>query len=165
MPDCKAFTSEYDAISKKLINMVTISSEGKSITVKALWDTGATCSCVSHQVVSDLKLSVISIAKMLSASEEKETTVHYVDVFLPNGVSIPGVEVYDSEIGKQGIGMLVGMDIITRGDFSVSNANGKTVFTYRHPSQERIDFVRKIRTSNKIGDRHGRGKRKRKAIK
>ena len=44
-------------------------------------------------------------------------------------------------IGAAGIGVLIGMDIITSGDFSVSNYNGKTVFTFRTPSQERIDYV------------------------
>jgi len=37
--------------------------------------------------------------------------------------------------------VLIGMDIISLGDFAVTNFQEKTVFTFRIPSVERIDFV------------------------
>jgi len=40
---------------------------------------------------------------------------------------------------------LIGMDIITVGDFAVSNFNGKTTHSYRTPSAGEIDFVNDIR--------------------
>ncbi len=46
-----------------------------------------------------------------------------------------------SEIGNQGIDLLIGMDIIGLGDFAVTNLNGVTQFTFRLPSVESIDFV------------------------
>ena len=58
--------------------------------------------------------------------------------------------VLDSEIGNQGIGMLIGMDIITKGDFAVSNYNGKTMFTFRMPSESTLNFVSGIKASNII---------------
>jgi len=33
------------------------------------------------------------------------------------------------------------MDIITQGDFAVTNHNGVTKFSFRTPSMEHIDFV------------------------
>jgi uncharacterized protein YecA (UPF0149 family) len=33
------------------------------------------------------------------------------------------------------------MDVITRGDFTISNYQGKTVMTFRIPSIEKIDYV------------------------
>ena len=36
--------------------------------------------------------------------------------------------------------LLIGMDIIEKGDFAVTNHNGETVLTYRFPSSELIDF-------------------------
>jgi preprotein translocase subunit SecA len=41
--------------------------------------------------------------------------------------------------------MLIGMDIIARGDFAVTNYDGKTVFSFRMPSVEQIDFVEQLR--------------------
>lgn len=58
--------------------------------------------------------------------------------------------------------MLVGMDIIGHGDFAVTNHNGKTIFTYRCPSTNQIDFVKQIRVRNQSGLSHGKGKRKHK---
>jgi uncharacterized protein YchJ len=56
--------------------------------------------------------------------------------------------------------VLIGMDIITRGDFAVTNSDGRTTFSYRWPSTKRIDFVKEIkqgkeplppRASRKVG--------------
>jgi hypothetical protein len=40
--------------------------------------------------------------------------------------------------------VLIGMDIIGTGDFAVTNLGDTTVFTFRTPSVERIDFVKTI---------------------
>ena len=40
------------------------------------------------------------------------------------------------------IGMLIGMDIITTGDFSITNYNEHTTMSFRTPSIQTIDFVR-----------------------
>lgn len=47
-------------------------------------------------------------------------------------------------------GMLIGMDIINKGDFTVSNHQGKTVFSFRMPSEGVMDFVTGIKISNII---------------
>jgi hypothetical protein len=54
------------------------------------------------------------------------------------------------------------MDIIGQGDFAVSNYGGKTVFTFRVPSKQMIDFVAQENAQAVIGAKHGQGKRKRK---
>jgi len=43
------------------------------------------------------------------------------------------------------------MDIITKGDFSISNFNGLTTLSFRCPSQEKIDFVSIINKASAIG--------------
>ena len=160
----RAFTSYYGSgISLKLVNKVTVSYGDKSVQVDALWDTGATGTCVSHDVASALAAPSVGKCKMRTPSGEKEMDTFCVDVILPNNVKFDGLMVVDSEIGSQGIGILVGMDIISRGDFAVTNFDGKTVFTYRHPSQSKIDFVKDVKLRQLIGTPHGMGKnRKRK---
>ena len=44
-----------------------------------------------------------------------------------------------------GIDFLIGMDIITLGDFSVTNLNGKTTFSFRYPSCETINYVKQAK--------------------
>ena len=46
-----------------------------------------------------------------------------------------------SEAVLNGFDVLIGMDIITLGDFSITNVNGKTVFSFRIPSTETVDYV------------------------
>ena len=99
---------------------------------------------------------------MSTPSGGRIADTYLVNVVLPNDVPVPGLMVCDSEIGSQGIGMLIGMDIITKGDFAVSNHNGKTVFTFRTPSEETTDYVAKIRIRNIMGPPHGTGNRKKK---
>ena len=158
----KACIKEYAKIQYRLIDKVTIIYEEKSVEVDALWDTGASCSCVSHDVVDSLGLISIGKRNITTPSGKKTYDTFNVNVALPNHLLCEDVIVNDSEIGDQGLGMLVGMDIITRGDFCVSNFNGKTSFTFRVPSQERTDYVLKSKVSKVVGSQHGKGNRKRK---
>ena len=82
------------------------------------------------------------------------------EVLLPNNVLVKDVIVNDSEIGSQGIIALIGMDIIQLGDFSVSNFNNKTFFSFRIPSKKHVNYVDDIHLEQRIGKRHGKGKKK-----
>lgn len=57
---------------------------------------------------------------------------------LPNNVGIAYVEVTEGDL--MGEDVLIGMDIITRGDFAITNVGGKTTFSFRIPSVETIDY-------------------------
>lgn len=162
MSTISAFTTKYGCISRQLKNKVNLSYNGKTITVDAQWDTGATGTAISKDVVEKLSLVPTGKTTIETPSGSNDYNTYLVDVLLPNNVNISDAEVFDSEIGKQGIGVLIGMDIITLGDFSVSNYDGKTVFSFRTPSQQQTDYVRQALVQNKIGQKHGQGKRKKK---
>lgn len=157
-----AFTSKYEGLSNKLINEVILEQKGSSKLCLAQWDTGASGSCVSEDVINDLGLIPIGMQTMQTPSGSKDVHTYLVDIILPNKVKVEGVVVCGSDIGNQGIQMLIGMDVINQGDFSVSNYDGKTVFSFRTPSKRTTDFVKEINIDNKIGPRHGKGKRKKK---
>lgn len=74
---------------------------------------------------------------------------YLVDLLLPNDILIKDVVVASSKIGAQGIGLLVGMDIITRGDFLITN-NKETVFSFKMPPEGIMDFVTEIKYANVI---------------
>jgi hypothetical protein len=38
--------------------------------------------------------------------------------------------------------VLIGMDVICKGDFALTHKGGKTVFSFRYPSIATIDFLR-----------------------
>ena len=78
---------------------------------------------------------------------EYEVDTYSVNIFLPNFVAIPAVRVSLGTIGGSDIDVLLGMDIITIGDFAITNQEKKTTFSFRFPSLEKIDFVAKINAS------------------
>jgi len=108
----------------------------------AIWDTGATGTVISQKVIDDCGLKPIGMTRVNTASDKGIlTTVYFASIILPNKVIIPqlrvtrGTIVGDAEV-------LVGMDIISHGDFAVTNYGDKTVFSFRMPSIECIDFVK-----------------------
>ena len=161
-PEYRAFVAPRDTLTNRLLTKVTIKYNNNSLETTALWDTGATNTCISEDVVRDLSMIPTGKKNMHTASEIKEFNTYLLDVVLTNNVVVQDIEVCDSDIGKQGLGMLIGMDIILLGDFAISNYNNKTTFTFRTPSKEKIDFVKQINIENAIGEKHGKGKRKKK---
>lgn len=159
-PPVSAFTTKSgNGILNRLINTVSISNMGNAINATALWDTGATCTCISSEVVSKLGLIPTGKMNIQTPSGKGQVSTYLVTITLPNNVVIPNIQVCDSAIGEQGIGMLIGMDIITKGDLAVSNHNGRTVFSFRVPSVKMTDYVEQHRVQSMIGT-HGKGNRK-----
>lgn len=157
-----AFTTRNDSITNRLLNKSKVWVDGHEYVAATLWDTGATNSCVSKNVVKELCLSPVGAVRMQTPSGEDVVNTYLVNITLPNNVVIEDIIVADSEIHTQGLDVLIGMDIINRGDFAVTNHDGKTVFSFCLPSTKTIDFSKEIAVSNVIGQRHGPGKRRKK---
>lgn len=167
--DITSFVTEYPVLSNILINEVHVSSflvpppDLKPTTINecgakkfnAIWDTGATNTSITKNVVNSCNLKPIGITKVYDAGGFHLSNVYLIGLFLPNRIIIPELKVTESIlIGDCDI--LIGMDIINQGDFAVTNYNGKTVFSFRMPSIETMNFnigEKKTftRTSQKIG--------------
>lgn len=76
----------------------------------------------------------------------QDTETFLVNITLPQRVVFTGVRVTKGQIG--GADILIGMDIIMLGDFSVTNTNGSTKFSYRTPSIEHIDYHAQVQAIN-----------------
>jgi len=103
-----------------------------------LWDTGATGSVISKAVVEKLKLQPIGMTRVLHANGESLVNVYVINLFLPKQIAFQFVKVTEGILS--GLDLLIGMDIITYGDFAVSNIGGNTTFSFRIPSAKEIDF-------------------------
>lgn len=106
----------------------------------AIWDTGATNTVVSDKVVRECGLIPTGIIPVSTAGGTMQAFTYVIDITLPDQVEIKNLKVTGGKLGDTEV--LIGMDIITRGDFAVSNYNGQLKFTYREPSQQPIDFVK-----------------------
>ena len=77
---------------------------------------------------------------------------------LPNKIGFPHIRVTRGVLSPD-VDMLIGMDLITQGDFSITNTGNKTIFSFRCPSMHHVDFV--TQGANKSKNLGG-GKRKNK---
>jgi len=148
MKNFRALTTYFDGRANKLLNKnvgvaIPIDGPNKKPTsgYNAIWDTGATNSVITKKVVSDLSLKPFSKRKVSGLHGDKVVDVYYVDIFLQNGVCVDNVVVFSTESFGGDADILIGMDIISLGDFSVTQDKGRTVMSYRNPSIKKIDYV------------------------
>lgn len=107
----------------------------------AIWDTGATNTIITQKVVNDCGLKPIGMAQLNTANDKRDSLVYLVAIFLPNQVFIPELSVTEATVTSDAE-ILIGMDIMGNGDFAVTHKDNKTVFSFRMPSLERIDFTK-----------------------
>lgn len=115
---------------------------------EAIWDTGATGSVISAELAQKLKLNPIGKTKVSTAGGVFEVNKYIIGLKLPNNLEIQNVMVSSGNLGS-GVDFLIGMDIITLGDFSITNLNGKTMFSFRFPSCESINYVEQAKKLQK----------------
>lgn len=135
------FTERYNGRRNRLINTSILTSGIEHRIAITQWDTGATGTCISKSIAAQLKLQPIGMLRIRTPSGTTMVNRYIVDIILNQEIRIKNLEVLETEIGSQGIDVLIGMDIISCGDFAVSNFNGNTQFTFRIPSKEDISFV------------------------
>jgi hypothetical protein len=76
------------------------------------------------------------MTRMQTASGVEDSETYMVNVGLPNQVGFMSVKVSKAKLGDA-VDVLIGMDIITSGDFSITNQNRNTIFSFRVPSGPR----------------------------
>ena len=127
----------------------------------AVWDTGATNSMITQAVVDQCSLLSIGITDINHAlGTAKDVEEFLVDIGLPNGVKRPGLRVAKAVLPHGHV--LIGMDIISQGDFAVTHPRSNTKFSFRIPSKANIDFVAEDRKAALPGMQSKSPKRKRK---
>lgn len=141
----KSFTVSFDRLINVLKvnvnitpNAVALSMVGNQNWV-SLWDTGATKTVITKRVVDALGLKPVSVGSARTPQGQYDAYLYYIDLYLPNKVYFPKLLVMEGQPADCDI--LVGMDVIGKGDFAVSNFNEQTAFTYRYPSCAKLDFV------------------------
>lgn len=124
----------------------------------AIWDTGATNCVITKNIASQLGLPVLQRTNVRGVHGSKEVNVYLVKVTLNNqNITMETLVTECEELSEsQDTGMLIGMNLITKGDFSVSTFDNQTVMTFRTPSLERIDYVREITEFNHCLNIHNR---------
>ena len=140
-----SFTNTCNGIALSLPTKVGVESTinpSEVIEVLALWDTGAGRSLIRPEVAKRLGLKPVAKGQMSTPSDKDiPTNIYLINIYLPNRAKITSIRAFEGTPNT--CGMLIGMDVISQGDFAVTNYNGRTVFSFRMPSMAEIDFVKK----------------------
>lgn len=105
----------------------------------AIWDTGAMRSVISTSVVKRLSLKPTGMTRIFHANGESVVNTYSVNILLPNQVFFSSLPVTEGLLNDTDV--LIGMDIISRGDFSITAANNKTKFSFQLPSTHDVDYL------------------------
>lgn len=158
--DIKALTIGYDRITNqiactvnaappltilKLLNPNAIQTFTPHL---AIWDTGATASAITALFAKKLGLIQTGVKDVSGLGGTIEKKTYLIDIELPNGskhTDLPITEIDNSQ-DKDGnpidnFGILIGMDIISTGDFIITNYENKTTMCFRCPSIKKVDYV------------------------
>lgn len=114
-----------------------------------IWDTGASNSVITENVMKRLSLKPVDMITVSGVNSKELRPVCFVNIILPNNVLITSRRVTVCNLNSPGIDLLIGMDIITLGDFCITNLNGITHFSFAIPSfPNRTDMLEKAEKVN-----------------
>lgn len=106
---------------------------------RSLWDTGASVTLISARVAKVLGLSSIGKSGVSGYNDGVDVKDTYcVHVGLATGDIVTNIMAMGFESDEYDV--VIGMDIICKGDFAVTNQNERTTFSFRIPSEEEIVF-------------------------
>ncbi len=156
-----AFTTTADRIANRIITKVSICAAVSlqdnpehliAHEFTALWDTGASRSMISPRVSEKCGLELMTYSTIGTAGEAIQNAPTYlIDVILPHPSNPRIADILAAEgiHNAPGFDILIGMDIISVGDFAISNHNGRSTFSFRWPSYEKIDFTQQHKSLTK----------------
>lgn len=134
------YKKEYPSITETILTECDIyTSDGKKYhTERAMWDTGADTTIISPRIVQQLHLQPYQQGGIAGIGGASNSNIYLVHILAPTGDFITNVEVMESDF--QDYDVIIGMDIIMFGDFLITNADDKTIFQFRTPSEGGVEF-------------------------
>lgn len=97
--------------------------------------------------MNGLGLTPTGATQIATGGGVRYANTYIVNLNLPNSLLVVGVPVAETD-AMHGFDAIVGMDIITQGDFAITNVDGRTCMSFRYPSIATVDFVHE---ANEIG--------------
>lgn len=146
-----SFTKRYNCSHNVLKVIVTIVANGKSKQVIAMIDTGCTNTSIPHNVVEFLGLVPSGFQKMNAVNKSYVCNFYICNMIIEDQIQINDVIVVglpqlesadETETPTANEQMILGMDILSKCDFAITNKNEGTEFTIAYPSKRNLDFTK-----------------------
>ena len=140
-----ALTSDHQGLARSISTLVEVTNviTNQKVLTNGIRDTGATNSAITQSAAATLGLLPVKRIMVRGVHGSKEVNVYFVNITLENENITLNTQVTECDelSSDNSIGMLIGMNIITMGDFAVTNYHGNTTMSFRVPSLQKIDFV------------------------
>lgn len=141
-----AFTINYGRIVESVVTECIVSNVDVEGSYKqddeerclAIWDSGATSSIITRKIINRLKLQPVGVCQVVGIHGTEYEYTYYVDLMIPGKMTFKTLEVTEGDL--EDVDVLIGMDVISQGDFCISNGNNETVVAFRSPAGEPIKF-------------------------
>jgi predicted aspartyl protease len=98
----------------------------------------ATCSAITPELAKKLKLKNTGDKTIDTANGQVKVLLYKVNLILGNKITINELIVVATQLPSTQV--LVGMDVISKGDMAVTNGNEHTTFSFQMPPTRNIDF-------------------------
>ena len=112
---------------------VSLDQQRRVKALRAMWDTGSNATILSTKLVSELRPDHFGQGGMTGVGGQSEGDTYLMHVSLPTGDIITYQEVYEANQGDYDA--IIGMDIITRGNFHLDCDHGETLFSFELPNE------------------------------
>ena len=110
---------------------MTIDMQKRVRAEHVMWDTGSNATIISSRLAKLLGEEVFGRGAMDGIGGASEGNTYLLHVLLPTGDTMGYTEVIECDYGDYDA--IIGMDIITKGDFHLDSIKGETVFTFTLP--------------------------------
>lgn len=125
--------SHFNEPGKALESYVAVGGEGSMMAVNALWDTGSTESLISEKIVKMIEPILKNKSKYVTRDVVIECETYAVSLSLSDEITFRDVLMKKADLSDKNVDIIIGMDIISRGDFEIRNYNNLVEFAFRIP--------------------------------
>ena len=125
--------SHFIKPGKALESYVAVGGEGSMMAVNALWDTGSTESLISEKIVKMIEPILKNKSKYVTRDVVIECETYAVSLSLSDEITFRDVLMKKADLSDKNVDIIIGMDIISRGDFEIRNYNNLVEFAFRIP--------------------------------
>jgi hypothetical protein len=136
MPNKSPLTYSYAKLQRRIITPVYLygvsAPTPKDTVTNALWDTGAAISAITPRIQQELELVQIGTKYIHGVTGTSNVPIVLLTLELPNDLLKQNVEVAVCGFSNN-VGMIIGMNIITLGDFALLHGNNRTEFSFTIP--------------------------------
>ena len=125
--------SHFNEPGKALESYVAVGGESSMMAVNALWDTGSTESLISEKIVKMIEPILKNKSKYVTRDVVIECETYAVSLSLSDEITFRDVLMKKADLSDKNVDIIIGMDIISRGDFEIRNYNNLVEFAFRIP--------------------------------